>query len=186
MDNVTPLHAGIKAKYKRGKVDPFTLDDHTAYDPDDFYCRTTDGHGHSENVQIRVPPDVVGMLHHVVNSGAFIEYGNSIQNLIRNAIIHQLVRDANRTGNVDLQRKVSLEIQLTKVAARKRDIANNEQFVKEMEELLDEAATKKDWIALAGVIGDGEDTIELLRKPYQDKANQLLKIYRGKLKDGKE
>ena len=179
--NVTSLHSRSQ-QYKRGAVDPFTLDEDEGYSIDSYYCRSTDGHGHSENIQTKFPPEVAGILSSLVQSGRVPEY-SSVQNVVRDAVIHRLIKVTREIGDGELERKITIEMQLAKLAAHRREIENNEQLVKELEELLEEAASKQDWRALERIIVDGEATVDLLRTPYQEKANRQLSIYRSRLKN---
>jgi len=190
MGDVSPINRSRFGTYKKGQVDPFTLDDDDegkpsfkSYDPDHIYVRSTDGHGHSENVQTKFPPEVVGAMHNVVNSGCIPEYGNSIQSLVRNAIIHQLVKDSKRINSGELERVLSRQVALARAEAMKQETEENEQLIRGHKELLEEAAARNDWEMLSRVIQEGELITQTLGGVYQEKLKQELAIYRTKLKN---
>jgi len=184
MGDISPINKSVsKLGYKKGKIDPFSLDDKLSYDPDDFYVRSTDGRGHNENVQIKLPPEVINQMSSVVLSGCIPEYGNSIQNLIRNAIVHQVKKDLDRIDSGDLTKRVNEWIYRTKIKMIRDAVADREKLVTEMEEGLADVATKKDWNALDQLIQEGEEAVEILESPYKEKAMQHLAIYRTRLKN---
>jgi hypothetical protein len=184
MGDVSPIKKPRSGStYKKGAIDPFTLDDPSSYNPDEFYCRSTDGHGHSKNLQVRVPPEIDGAISKVLNSGCIPVYEYSKQNFIRNAINHQLWKDQQRIESGELQRIMTRQIGLAILDARRQETKESDQLIQEFKELLEEATARTDWEKLSQIIEDGDLIIETLRGTYQSKLQQELAVYRSRLKN---
>ncbi len=92
------------------------------YDPDAFYTEASDKKGRGEPVQARVPPQIQGGIAALVQSGNIPSYQTQ-SDFIRNALVHQLHRDAERVDSGELRRIVSMVTLLNNEikAAREKD-----------------------------------------------------------------
>jgi hypothetical protein len=67
--------------------DPWALATGQGYSVDTFYVRSTDGKGHSENIQAKLSPAMVGELNALIRTGD-VPY-RTIQDFIRDACTHR-------------------------------------------------------------------------------------------------
>lgn len=77
------------------------------YDPNAFYTEGTDKKGMGERITVRVPPRVVRGIAKIVQSGKIPPY-ETVSDFVRNAIVHQLHKDAERVSDGDLRSLVSM------------------------------------------------------------------------------
>lgn len=68
-------------------LDPWAIAQTNGYDIDNFYIRSTDSKGHSENVQARLSPAMVGELGALIHSQQ-LPY-RTVQDFIRDACVHR-------------------------------------------------------------------------------------------------
>lgn len=78
-----------------------------AYDPDAFYTEGRDKQGGGENIQARIPPQVHGSIAALIQSGKIPQY-RTMSDFVRNAVVHQLHKDLERTDSPDQLRKLQL------------------------------------------------------------------------------
>ena len=90
------------------------------YDPDAFYTEASDKKGRGEPVQARVPPQIAGGIAALVQSGKIPQY-QTMSDFVRNAIVHQLHKDAERTRDEGLRRVVTMVTLLNREIAMQRE-----------------------------------------------------------------
>lgn len=164
------------------KLDPFTAHDPKAYDEHEFYTRTTDGHGHSENHQVRLPPDVSSEVAGLVQSKRVPKYGTA-QAFIRDAVIHRLYYIAYRLDDRDLKRAVAIQINLARVENKREEIKSMARTVDEYKALYDEAREAQDWDMMGRAIDEADDIMEYMRDPYRRTLRALVRAARKALMD---
>lgn len=79
------------------------------YDPSKFYTRATDVvHGHADSMRLRLPPDVLSQVGDLINlrddtgkRKVFPDY-KSVQDFVRDAIVHHLHNRTEQAGDRDL------------------------------------------------------------------------------------
>lgn len=69
------------------KDDPWAIAQTNGYDIDKFYTRSTDGKGHSENVQAKLSPAMIGEIGELLHARV-LPY-KTVQDFIRDACIHR-------------------------------------------------------------------------------------------------
>lgn len=77
-----------------------------SYDPNAFYTEATDKKGGGERLTVRVPPRVARDIARIVQSGKIPPY-QTTSDFVRNAIVHQLHKDAERISDDDLKNVVN-------------------------------------------------------------------------------
>ncbi len=78
-----------------------------AYDPDAYYTEASDKKGRGEPIQARVPPQIAGAIAALVQSGKIPPYQTQ-SDFVRNALVHQLHKDSERTQDESLRRVVTM------------------------------------------------------------------------------
>lgn len=76
------------------------------YNPDSFYTEATDKKGQGERITIRIPPRVARGISKIVQSGKIPPY-ETLSDYVRNALVHQLYRDAERINDGALRNLVN-------------------------------------------------------------------------------
>jgi Arc/MetJ-type ribon-helix-helix transcriptional regulator len=77
------------------------------YNPDAFYTEGTDKKGQGERITIRIPPRVARGISKIVQSGKIPPY-ETLSDFVRNAIVHQLHKDADRINDGSLKHLVNM------------------------------------------------------------------------------
>lgn len=82
--------------------DPWALAQTNGYSIDNFYTRSTDGRGHSENVQAKLSPAMIGEINALVHSRELPGY-KTVQDFIRDACVHRAkyVSDLLRSSRIN-------------------------------------------------------------------------------------
>ncbi len=169
-------------------LDPFTMKvDSKGYDPDEIYIRSTDGHGHSENIQTRISPELAGEIAALVQSGLIPDY-KTAQNFVRDAIVHRLhyvlekLEEMGANTPDGMRRAITLEFQLSRVQAERAQLVNLQRTVEEMGQLCEEAHKAGDVEALDRALGQCEAMGDSVREPYAAKIKEIRKRWMVELR----
>ena len=81
--------------------DPWSVASGNAYDLTNFYIRSTDGKGHSENIQVKISTAMAGAINALIREDV-VPY-RTIQDFVRDAIVHRAkwLSDNKRTLRID-------------------------------------------------------------------------------------
>jgi hypothetical protein len=104
-----------------------TVSEPLAYDPDEFYCRASDKRGHSGQVYVRIPPEVLSLVEQVMESKLFPfrTYGD----LMRDGLVHRVNYLRSKVENKEI------DAALIRVLAIER-IIREEEFDKELSDMV--------------------------------------------------
>lgn len=80
-------------------------DDIGGYDPEKFYTRAHDHHGHGEILRFKVPPDVYAQIQVMVHEDELVDY-TMPADFVRDAIVHHLHRRKDQLGSPRLREAV--------------------------------------------------------------------------------
>lgn len=98
------------------------------YNPDAFYTEATDKKGQGERVTIRIPPRVARGIAKIVQSGKIPAY-ETLSDFVRNAVVHQLHKDAKRIADGDLSQLVNMIALLNEEITMAREEEDYQQIV---------------------------------------------------------
>lgn len=101
--------------------DPWAIAQTNGYDIDKFYIRSTDGRGHSENVQAKLSPAMIGELNELIHTRE-LPY-RTVQDFIRDACVHRAryISELVKTGKaaeLSFGKLVAAEAKLTQIEQR--------------------------------------------------------------------
>lgn len=129
---MTTKAQGAKVNKTDGKKDGErgaweTVSEPLAYDPEEFYCRASDKRGHSGQVYVRVPPEVMALVEQVMESKLFPyrTYGD----LMRDGMVHRVNFLRSKVENKEI------DAALIRVLAIER-IIREEEFDKELSDMV--------------------------------------------------
>jgi hypothetical protein len=114
--------------------DPWAMAQTNGYDVDNFYVRSTDGKGHSENVQAKLSPAMVGELTAMVHSQQ-LPY-RTLQDFIRDACVHrakyvsELVR-SGRINELPIHGMIAAEAKLAQFERNRQRRALGQRIIEE-------------------------------------------------------
>lgn len=86
---MTEKSSGTAKPRKEGKASDWdTIPDPSAYNIEEFYCRASDKRGHSAQMYVRVPPEVMALCEQIMESKKFVyrTYGE----MIRDSLVHRV------------------------------------------------------------------------------------------------
>lgn len=153
----------------------------SGYDPDSFYCSSTDDKGHGHVVSAQVPPDIAAQVGWLAESSAFPAYRNK-SDVIRDAVVHLLVKRADESGDTEHQRRAKLLVQRQNASNLIREMADNKELVAELRKAMFNAYTNGDTERLRAALFQAEDTKLLIGQPYDQELAELVGEYHGLLR----
>lgn len=155
------------------------------YDVAEFYTRATDGRGHSDNLRVRVKPEVSGEIGALVSSGRIPEY-TTPQDFIRDAIVHRLRWLSEHADDPLLAAKLAETVRRTVIEeTTSRYIAmidSFEEFLTRTREVCERALKWEDHHGVARYLADVEEYAENSREPYAGRLRAVISHYRSQLK----
>lgn len=135
--------------------DPWALATGSGYDETRFYMRSTDGKGHSENIQAKLSPAMVNELQALIHRGE-LPY-RTVQDFIRDACVHRAkyLNDQLGKGNLKLDPIAAADALLCVLEQRreKRKLA---------EEMADQSLRECTDAIMRGNTGDALELIQYL------------------------
>jgi hypothetical protein len=155
------------------------------YDIATFYTRAADGRGHSENLRVRVKPELSGEVSALVASGRIPDYSTP-QDFIRDAIVHRLRWLAENADDPILAAKLAETIRraiIDETTARYTALIDSfEEFIVRTKEVCDRALRFDDHAGVAGYLDDVVAYAENTREPYAGMLMKTVAHYRSLLK----
>lgn len=154
------------------------------YEVASFYVDATDGRGHSDNLRVRLKPQIAGEIGALVASGAIPEYSTP-QALIRDAIVHRLHWLSANTDDPVLAAKLQETIRRVVVEETTqryiRLVDSFEEFVGRTREVCERALRFGDHHGVAEFLGDVIEYAENSREPYRTTLLKVAEGYRSRL-----
>lgn len=160
------------------EVDVFALVNERGYRPERFYTRSINADGHGEKVQVRVPQGLDSQMYAAVAEIA--EY-RSIQDLIRDAVVHRLewLQHHYALGEA-ARRTLELERLQADRERRAQEADTMGKSVDDLGEKLQGLWDKEDWGLLAEELEAGGESVDWLRDPYKRRAQKILDDWKGR------
>jgi hypothetical protein len=154
------------------------------YDVASFYPEATDGRGHSDNLRVRLKPEIAGEIGALVASGVIPEYATP-QAVIRDAIVHRLHWLSENTDDPVLAAKMAEAVRRTVIEETTqrytRLIDSFEEFISRTRAVCDRALKFGDSHGVAGYLDDVTEYAENSREPYRSMLLAVVKDYRSRL-----
>lgn len=154
-----------------------------SYNPDGFYVRSVDGHGHSDWVKERAHPTVTAEIRRLIATG---ELGgtpiNSMGAFMRDALYHECVRIKKLVSDDAFHEFVETQRQLARADAINADRASKVEMIERAKGGLDNAINVGDVSNVLELVELYEGLIDGLREPYRAMLEGELKDARAWLK----
>lgn len=90
------------------------------YDPEAFYTEASDKKGRGEPINARIPPQIHHGIAALVQSGKIPQYETQ-SDFVRNALVHQLHKDAERSNSPEIRRMVNMVTLLNREIQAQRE-----------------------------------------------------------------
>lgn len=153
----------------------------SGYDESQFYTSSTDDKGHGHVVSAQVPPDIAAQVGWLAESAQFPAYRNK-SDVIRDAVVHLLVKRADESGDQEHQRRAKLLVQRQNAANLIQEMADNKELLAELRKAMFAAYQNGDAETLRAALFQAEDTGLLLKSPYKEELEGLVGEYHGLLR----
>lgn len=151
----------------------------SGYNEDDFYTRSTDGHGHQRHVRVNFPPSVVGQIAEIIQSGRIGAYKTS-QDFIRDAVVHRLhYLNEELLNDPRLKRALTAEVRKSRMQAITAEQNELAGLVEACREAIMTAVRSEDWVAFQEAIDQAEQQGEEVREPYRSQIHGIVNEYRN-------
>lgn len=155
------------------------------YDIAEFYTKATDGRGHSDNLRVRVKPEVAGEIAATVASGRIPDY-TTPQDFIRDAIVHRLRWLAEHADDAALTAKLTETVRRTVIEETTSRyitlIDSFEEFLTRTRDVCERALKWEDHHGVDRYLNDVEEYAENSRDPYASRLRAVVTHYRSQLK----
>lgn len=153
-------------------TDPFSPDDPT-YHPDEFYVASTDGRGHTTKMRVNLPPMIAAQLGQLVASRSITAY-RTVQDIIRDALIHRLHHLQNEIKIDDLGQALDLQIMRSRLDTQRQKIEELTALLDDTKEILATVDTANDDHALAIAIDQAKTQASILQEPWATRMWQII------------
>lgn len=157
------------------------------YDPANFYVRATDARGHSEEVHVKVPPDIYAEIGRLAGSPDYPEY-DTMGDVIRDALVHHVARrqkegvDPARREAIDrIARDHALWDNLDKITAR---VARRQATLDSFRSALVAAEKAGRWPEVESIVNDAEFYASLADEPDATILWDMAKEWKAKIPGG--
>lgn len=152
------------------------------YDEREFYVGSTDGKGHNTNVQVPIPPNIMGALSSMVATREIPAY-RSVQDFVRDAIVHRLHQLAilDLSDDPELQRARAQEITSSRIAAEVRALELDREQLAQAEEGMRVAASEGDAARLRVLLGQAAEQADRMNEPWDRRLVEIVQRYRKTL-----
>lgn len=158
------------------EIDPWDLATKPTYNREGHYCRATDGHGHSESMALKLSPGVMGQLAEIVASRRIPEY-RTPQDIVRDAVIHQLRWIAENVPDEDAGRIVDLNVILSRIDALRKRRLEQAQVLTQFRDECEAALADNNLLELDNILLAGHEALEGLDPGYVETMQQMVTQY---------
>lgn len=186
--NVTPISSAGQG----GQRSPaYQLLSGKAYNPDHVYLDASDSKGHYEQMNTKVPPNILQVMDVIVGDSA--EY-RSRQDFVRDALVHHAHRvlTKNRPDDALALHLIDLQASTDRFAMRRRLAAERRQNLEDTRDMVGDMMRDRDyaslWEELARVesLAEDENLPEGVRDEYADLWHEMNDmVQRQKLRSKK-
>ncbi len=135
------------------------------YSPDKFYVRATDGKGHSENVQTKISPSLLGELSAIIAAKEIPEY-RTVQDFIRDAVLHRAKYVAELLKRGTLAQKVDAEMVLSSIEGSRKMRREQEAIVSTGRDELADLIRVSNYGAYSSLVEELDSVSDMLMEPY--------------------
>ena len=161
--------------------DPWALAT-TGYAKDKIYTRSTDGHGHSDPLYVKLSPALMAVVCEAVEK---VDGYRTKADVIRDALIHRM-HEVNEwmklPSHVNLQ-PVDVEVRMAELQELQAKRHYWDALIKELDDTLNELVKEGDFETAAWVLQENA-AIESMSPPYLLKLGAVIDRYRERIGQG--
>lgn len=157
-------------------IDLWAGDDDLEYKENRFYTHSTNRKGFKDTVRIPLPPNVLAQMNAIVQQRKVADY-KTVQDLVRDAIIHRLKWLVDYTGDEEMDRAVDREVQSARME-QIRNECNDWMMVYSLnEEALYDLKAQGDKEGIEQLLEVMRQYAAGIRNPYQERFYLLIMRY---------
>ena len=161
----------------RETYDPTSAGDVAGYGQDKFYVASTNGHDHSEQVRVKVPPGVAAAMGAAIESWPIYSSRNDF---VRDAIVHRLHWLNEQSAIPEIREYLLFETSERLFNDRKLRTQRFQKMLDEAAEALIAAREAQDQFEIANLVEHLDTLADDLDAPWGDRIRDLTSRYIGK------
>lgn len=178
-DSARRLRSIEGGKQDIADADSWTTDDEgpagvKGYDPDKFYTSSRNKHDHSEQMSLKLPPDLYMAVQSYGNNQDFPEY-RSGQDVVRDAIVHRLhYLTSSYRADPTIISLVRAHMTVARLSMGMAELDLMNKVVDDTRVLSDRLMNGRDIESMSRLIIETETAREVMREPYVSRIDELL------------
>ena len=146
------------------------------YAEDRIYTRSVDKRGFGSSQRTKFPPEVLAEMGKIVAKEWVPEYG-SVQDFVRDAVIHRLHYWSQRISDKQLSRVVTAERRISMLEHATREVQNMTAMVAAFEDSFKVAVMAGDAEILEDLMTHISEAMMIAREPYASKLRAIMLNY---------
>lgn len=158
-----------------------TVDEADAYDPKKFYTASQDKKGHSYHARVNLPKPLAGQMAGLVQSGLIPQF-RSIEDVIRDAVMHRVKQVARMIDDGELEGAVDLAMLLSNEMQMVHDEEEAGEFVAAVQANAARLLKRQSWSELRRYLAERQDFAEALPPYFRDQLLDVIDVYQEQAK----
>lgn len=144
------------------------------YAPDKFYTRSTDAKGHTRQLRMSIPPEVMAQVAELIQSRRVPDY-KTIEAFARDAIVHRLHWLGENLDDEKLKAAVQEQAAWAAAHTLEMNLEANVEHVASLRDRIRKAVQHSDWFALHSWIQSEHQMMHTYREPYLTQIQETIK-----------
>lgn len=158
----------------RGTIVPTGWEQDDSYALDKFYTRSTDAKGHTRQLRMSIPPEVMAQIAELIQSHRVPDY-KTIEAFARDAIIHRLHWLGENLDDSKLKAAVQEQAAWAAAHTLEMNLEANVAHVDSLRDRIKKAIQHKDWYALHTWIQSEIMMLHTYREPYLSQVQEAIR-----------
>jgi hypothetical protein len=180
-DNAPKLRA-VGDAYKDGEFDGWETEGDDGYSPDKCYVSSRNSHDHSEQITLKLPPDLYAIAQRIAGDPRFPDY-RTPHDLMRCALAHRLHYIATEWEPMaGVLEAVQMEMMQAESDAAIRQMERMRDAVQAAAERMDTAANFGDTAKLLEAVMFAKNLVSMVPRAYSEDLQRHIEGYESRLK----